>query len=167
MKSKIHVCKNILFTAILFGCTLLAACTKNEDPLVIISEDCTTTDVPTKPCQCKKLLLGYFEMEDCILYLPGQQPFSCQGYDLLELAWNFDQRRATFRSTEYQFCKAPVELWAYGGEPSLTAPWTCQAEIVEAQLDFNGHEIDLELDEGFPLCAFEEDGGFWFVLPVE
>ena len=155
--------KNILITTLLLGCILLASCTKDND-----EPQPTTTDyTPTKPCNCTDLLIGYFEMEDCQLYLPTESPFSCQGYDLLELSWNFDMHRVTFRSTDYRFCDKPVELWVYEGEPSPTTAWWCEATVVFAQLDFNGHELCLELDEDFLTCAFEKEDGFWFALAVE
>ncbi len=154
--------KNILITIFIMGCILFTSCKKDDEP-----KPATTTDVPTKPCNCTSLLIGYFEMEDCQLYLPGSSPFSCVGSDLLELSWNFEMHRVTFRSTDYRFCKAPIEIWTYKGEPSPTTPWSCEATVVEAMLDFNGHELDLQLDEDFLLCAFEEEDGFWFALAVE
>jgi hypothetical protein len=154
--------KNILITTLIMGCLLLSSCKKDNEPQPI-----TTTDVPTKPCNCTNLIIGYFEMEDCQLYLPTESPFSCQGYDLLELSWNFEMHRVTFRSTDYRFCKAPVELWVYDGEPSPFAEWSCEATVVSAQLDFNSHELCLELDDTFLPCAFEKEDGFWFALAVE
>jgi hypothetical protein len=127
--------QNILITTLLFGCIFLSSCTKEDEP----QPQPNTTDAPDKPCYCSNLLMGYFEMEDCQLYLPGNSPFSCVGYDLLELSWNFEMHRVTFRSTDYRFCEKPVELWVYDGEPSPTAPWSCEATVVSAQLDFNGH----------------------------
>ncbi len=163
--------KTLFCTAVFFACTAFCACTGDEDASPVTASGghtfSTCTGEPPKGCHCTNLLIGYFEMEDCILYLPVQQPFSCQGYDLLKIAWNFEQHRVTFRSTDYRFCKAPVELWTYEGEPFFTAEWSCEAEVIEAQLDFNGHELDLELDEDFLLCAFEQEEGFWFALAVE
>lgn len=156
--------KNILIATLLTACALLVGCAKDDEPQPA-QPQVDTTDKP--PCYCNNLLMGYFEMEDCQLYLPGNSPFSCVGSDLLELSWNFEQHRVTFRSTEYRFCKSPVELWTYKGEPSPTAPWSCEATVVEALLDFNGHELDLQLDENFLLCAFEQEDGFWFALAVE
>jgi hypothetical protein len=155
--------QNILITTLIMGFALLASCTKDDDE----QQPTTTTDVPTKPCNCANLLIGYFEMEDCQLYLPTESPFSCQGYDLLELSLNFEQQRVTFRSTDYRFCDKPVELWVYEGEPSPTAAWSCEATVISAQLDFNGHELCLELDDAFLPCAFEKEDGFWFALAVE
>ncbi|MCB0522342.1 MAG: hypothetical protein H6577_27625 [Lewinellaceae bacterium] len=80
---------------------------------------------------------------------------------------NFEMHRVTFRSAEYHFCDAPIELWVYRGDPSPIAPWPCEAVAVSSQLDFNGHDLDLELDENFLLCAYEEEDGFWFALAVE
>jgi|GEM_PF-2688422 len=154
--------KNILITTLIMGCLLLSSCNEDDEP-----QPTTTTDVPTKPCNCTDLLIGYFEMEDCQLYLPTESPFSCQGYDLLELSWNFEMHRVTFRSTDYRFCEKPVELWVFDGEPSPTASWSCEATVVHAQLDFNGHELCLELDDAFLTCAFEKEDGFWFALAVE
>jgi hypothetical protein len=154
--------RNILITTLFLGCLLLSSCKKDNEPQPV-----TTTDVPTKPCNCTSLLIGYFEMEDCQLYLPIEPPFSCQGYDLLELSWNFEMHRVTFRSTDYRFCEKPVELWVYDGEPSPFAEWSCEATIASAQLDFNGHELCLELDDDFLTCAFEKEDGFWFALSVE
>jgi hypothetical protein len=153
--------KNITFNLLLLGCSLFLSCDKDDEPKPV------TTDAPVKPCYCNNLLMGYFEMEDCQLYLPGNSPFSCVGSDLLELSWNVKMHRVTFRSTDYRFCKAPVELWVYEGEPSPFAKWSCEATVVSAQLDFNGHELDLELDEDFLTCAFEKEDGFWFALAVE
>jgi hypothetical protein len=154
--------QNILITTLILGCLLLSSCTKDDEP-----QPTTTTVETTKPCTCANLLMGYFEMEDCQLYLPGNSPFSCVGSDLLELSWNSEMHRVTFRSTDYRFCKAPVELWVYDGEPSPTAAWSCGATAVSAQLDFNGHELCLELDDAFLTCAFEKEDGFWFALAVE
>jgi|JRYF01.1.fsa_nt_gb hypothetical protein len=154
--------QNILITTLLSGCILLSSCTKEDEP-----QPQTTAGEAAKECQCNNLLIGYFELEDCQIYLPIEPPFSCQGYDLLEIATNFEMHRVTFRSTEYRFCNAPLELWTYKGDLTPSAPWSCEAMVVAAQLDFNGHELDLELDENFLLCAFEEEDGFWFALAVE
>lgn len=155
--------QNILITTLVTGCLLLSSCNKDDDA----PQPVTTTDVLTEPCVCNNLLIGYFEMEDCQLYLSGNSPFSCTGSGLLELSWNFEMHRTIFRSTDYRFCKAPVELWVYDDEPSPTAAWSCEATIVAAQLDFNGHELCLELDDDFLTCAFEKEDGFWFALAVE
>ena len=155
--------QNILITTLIMGCLLLSSCKKDDD----VPQPTTTTEEPAKPCTCKNFLLSYFEMEDCQLYLPTESPFSCQGYDLLELSWNFEMHRVTFRSTDYRFCENPVQLWVYDGEPSPTAAWSCEATIVSTQLDFNGHELCLELDDDFLTCAFEKEDGFWFALTVE
>ncbi len=154
--------QNILIITLLSGCILLSSCTKEDEP-----QPQTTSDEAAKDCRCDNLLIGYFEMEDCQIYLPIEPPFTCQGYDLLELAINFQMHRVTVRSTEYRFCKAPAELWTYKAGPSPAAPWSCEATVVSAQLDFNGHELDLQLDENFLLCAYEEEDGFWFALAVE
>ncbi len=155
--------QNILITTLVMGCLLLSSCNKDDE----VPQPTTNTEYPVKPCTCKNFLLGYFEMEDCQLYLPIESPFSCQGYDLLELSWNFEMHRITFRSTDFRFCEKPVQLWVYDGEPSPTAAWSCEATIVSAQLDFNGHELCLELDDDFLTCAFEKEDGFWFALAVE
>jgi hypothetical protein len=155
--------QNILITTLVMGCLLLSSCNKDDE----VPQPTTTTEAPAKPCTCKNFLLGYFEMEDCQLYLPTESPFSCQGYDLLELSWNFEMHRVTFRSTEFHFCEKPVQFWVYDGEPSPTASWSCEATVVHAQLDFNGHELCLELDDAFLTCAFEKEDGFWFALAVE
>ncbi|MBI1228145.1 MAG: hypothetical protein GC192_23125 [Bacteroidetes bacterium] len=161
--STICAMQNILITTLLLCCTLLVSCTKDDD----VPQPTTTPGELAKPCLCDNLLIGYFEMEDCQLYLPTESPFSCQGYDILELSWNFEMHRVTFRSTDYRFCEAPVELWVYDGDTSPFAEWSCEATVVSAQLDFNGHELCLELDDAFLPCAFEKEDGFWFALAVE
>ena len=137
-----------------------------EQILVALEIKCGDAPEPTDGCHCENLLTGYFEMEDCQVYLPGQQPFHCAGNDL-EVAMNLEQDRVTFRSEKWAFCTHPIGLWTYGGLPSPTAPYSCEAEILNAELDFGGHELDLLLDGDFLLCAFEEEDGFWFSLAVQ
>ena len=56
---------------VLIESTVICASVVQEPPPT------TTTEEPAKPCTCKNFLLGYFEMEDCQLYLPTESPFSC------------------------------------------------------------------------------------------
>ncbi len=154
--------QNIIFNILITCCCLLVpSCTKDGDTPKPPSA------TPAKSCDCSSLLIGYLEMEDCQVYLPGNQPFSCVGNELLEISWNVGMHRAIFRSTVHSFCKSPVQLWVYDGEPSPSADWSCSATIVFAQLDFDGHELCLELDDAFLTCAFEKEDGFWFALAVE
>lgn len=137
-----------------------------EQMLVALEIKCGNDSQPINDCNCENLLTGYFEMEDCQVYLPDQQPFSCAGNDL-EVAMNVGQHRVTFRSEKWTFCTHPIQLWTFEGPSSPTAPYSCEAEVLDAMLDFGGHELDLLLDEDFLLCAYEEEDGFWFSLAVE
>lgn len=96
-------------------------------------------------------------MEDCGIYLPSSRLSPARATAYFEIATNFEMHRVTFRSTEYQFCKTPVILWMYKDAPSSSIPWSCEVTVVSTQLDFNGYEPDLQLDENFLLCTFEED----------
>ncbi|MEY3053042.1 MAG: hypothetical protein RLY31_2827 [Bacteroidota bacterium] len=116
-------------------------------------------------CRCEKLLIGYYEMEDCQLYLPGQSPFDCSGH-FLEVAVDYPAAAITFRVTDRRFCRLPTRLFACSG-PCHTAlsGYACEAEISLAVLHPNQQELTLYCDPDFLACAHEADEGFWFVLP--
>lgn len=149
---------------------LLFAAACNNEPQDEPQPSATTTEPPPGDCACEKLLLGYFEMEDCQVYLSsllGVPPFSCVG-GKLEVSTNFGQGRVTFRSKVWTFCERPVKLWVWGGQTiSPLSGLACDAYFFDTSLGLDGHELDLQLDEEFLPCAFDEEEGFWFALPIQ
>ena len=123
-------------------------------------------------CDCSSLLIGFYELEDCVIYLPGSTPFNCQLNPLLKLDFDFQNATAKFTSNTYQFCESPVKIYSCGkslscSESCKSPALTCNAQIISATLSPGGNQLELALDAGFPNCAFESNSeGFWFALPI-
>ena len=121
---------------------------------------------------CEELLIGYFEMEDCVVYLPGHSPFNCTGNDL-EIIPDLTANKLTLRSSVYQFCDRPLKIYTCGKslawpENCKTPAYACQATILEKNLSLDEQQLELTFDQNFFDCAFESDSeGFWFALPIK
>ncbi len=124
----------------------------------------TETLLPVK-CRCERLLIGYYEMEDCQLYLPGIPPFDCDGH-FLEVDVDYPAAAVTFRATDRMFCQVPTRLFACSGPcHTALAGYACEAVILQAVLHPDQQTLTLYCDPEFLACAHEADEGFWFVLP--
>lgn len=156
--------KTALFFAILVS--LVSACKQETiQPATPAPDD----EPEAVKCKCKNLIVGYFELEDCQVYicsLPSTPPFSCTG-GKLEVSTSFEQNRVTFRSTTWKLCTAPVRLFACVGPCQPLQGYACEAHVFSAALDPLTNELCLEIDDEFLPCAAEEDGGFWFLLATE
>lgn len=155
--------KTALFFAILF--ILFSAC--KQEPL----EPPAPGEPEPKPisCKCSKIISGYYEMEDCQVYinsLPATMPFSCVG-GKLEIAISFEQNRVTFRSPVWKFCPGPVKLYTCAGPCAPLSGYACEAHVFSTDIDPLTGELCLEIDDEFLPCSAEEDDGFWFALAVQ
>ena len=157
----------LLFITLLF--VILEGCQPDPDqaPAPIVQATTGAALPPTEPCNCRELLIGYFEWEDCQVYLKGI-PHSCTATGKLQVALNFAQDRVTFRHPGWRFCSRPTEFWCWYGQngASPLTPWVCDGYAISASLDLDNHELDIQLDDEFLNCAFEEEEGFWFAIPV-
>ena len=138
--------------------------------LIFLSFSCRKETITyTSKCDCKNAIVGYFEMEDCQVYicsLPSTTPFYCTG-GKLEVAVNFEMNRISFRSPVWKLCTAPVHLFACAGPCQPLQGYACEAYIFNAMLDPMTNELCLEIDDEFLPCSVGEDQGFWFALATE
>ena len=126
---------------------------------------------PPNVC-CSGLLIGFFELEDCIVYLPGAAPSGCHSGPL-QVDVSFQDNTAVFTSESHQFCTMPTKLYTCGqgfacSSDCKTPAYACGAEVTGQSVSLSGNQLTLELDETFLNCAVQANSeGFWFALPTQ
>lgn len=117
------------------------------------------------PKYCDQIVTGWFELEDCIIYLQ-QSPYNCKTGDL-QMEVDKPTGMIRFTSDTQQFCTQPARFYKCGTSPEQnenckSLPHSCEAGILDATISDNAHTVTFFVHPSFFICLDED--GFWFTI---